>query len=538
MQKLLLVILITFCSSLYGQQFQWIKKIDGVYNQLPTGNRLATGKSGSSYVVSTFSGQSVAGSFTLTSGSTQATSVLKYDGNGNVIWAKKITGSIMVMGNAISIDKLNNVYVTGYFNNDATFETTTLTSTSPSATKLDLFVAKYDSIGVLIWAKNFSGDGGARAHSIISDSLSNSYITGVITNTVVFGTNTVIASPNQDMLLLKLDGLGNVQWAKKFGGNTQINAYDITIDNNLNIYTTGHFGVPGGGLGANLVIGTTTLTSNIKTPDIFLAKFDNSGNPVFANKLGGNFEGDRGYGITFDKRNHLYLTGGFEGSAIFGSYTVNATPPVATKYDCFIAKYDLNGTCKWAKKPDTLLTYQGWAVHAADPNSIYIGGEVLNTVIFKFDSTGTQKWKYKIKGGCGGCGFGISSDKNGAIYVQSSFTGTLSTNAGTLTTPTNTVTNNFVGKIDTALVTNVNLIENSYLEIKIFPNPVIASLNIMQENTLNENSLIEIINISGQCVLKTKYKDKIDVSFLPSGLYTILIKGEGSGYTYKKFIKT
>lgn len=529
MQKSLIIILTSFFFTLHGQQFQWVNKITGIDNQLFTGNRIMTDKNGSSFVVNTFSSQSIAGSFTVTAGGSQATSIIKYDSIGNVVWVRKITSTNYTNGNCISIDKKSNVYVAGVFVNNAVLGTTTLTTTGSGN---DLFVAKYDSAGSLLWVKNFSGTGGARPLSIKNDSLSNSYITGTIFNTVVFGTNTVVASSNQDMLLLKLDSLGNVSWAKKFGGNTQINSYDIDIDRNLNIYTIGHFGSVGGGLGQNLVIGTTTLTSNIKTPDIFFAKFDNSGNPILARKLGGNFSGDRGLGITYDKKNHMYLTGGFEGSAIFGNDTVFANPPIAGKYDCYLAKYDLNGNCKWVTKPDTALSFQGSDVIAPDKNSIYMGTEV---VLFKFDSLGNQKWFFKLNNGGS---FSLSYDKKGALYLHSPFGGTLTTNTGTLSSGSPTVVNNFVGKIDTTLLTSITLIDNAYLRFIVYPNPTNHSINIQTENTANgANSTIEIINTVGQVVLKTNLKEIIDVQTLSSGIYTIRINYSGLYYKTTKFIK-
>lgn len=523
MKKLIFGLLYLSSSFLFSQQFQWIKKVDGIYNQLPTGNRIITTPTGESYVVGTFTGQATVGSFSLTTSSVQATYFAKYNSLGNVIWANKIISSTMVWGNAISTDKQKNVFITGIFNNDATFATTTLTSSGTAALKADIFVCKYDSNGVFIWAKNFSGTGSTNAFSIVNDSLSNSYVSGYAALTRTIGATTFSAS-NLYMVLFKLDQNGNPVWAVKSNGTSpQVNTYDITLDKNLNVYAFGHFGNVGSGGSQTLIFGSSTLTANLQTPDLFIAKFDNSGNPIFARKVIGNFQGDRGYGIKYDKYNHLYITGGFEGSAIFDNDTVFATPPIAGKYDCFLAKLDLNGNFKWAVKPDTLLTYQGWDVHVADPNSIYIGGEVLNTVLFKFDSIGNQKWFFKIKGGCGGCGFGISSDKNGAIYIHSTFSGTLATSVGTLTTPSSSIVNNFVAKIDTSLVTQIQPLSLNEIEINVFPNPVSSLLYISSTMEFNSSFNIEISNSIGQIIIHKPFESIIDVSQLENGFYFLKI---------------
>ena len=300
---------------------------------------------------------------------------------------------------------------------------------------------------------------------------------------------------------------------------------------------TGHFGNVGSGGSQKLVVGTTTLTANLQTPDIFLAKLDISGNPIYAKKLGGNFSGDRGFGITYDGKDHLYLTGGFEGSAAFDTYTVNASQPTAGKYAAFIAKFDLNGNCKWAKRPDTLITSQTWDVHCSDRNSIYIAGEPLNSVVFKYDSLGNQKWFYKTNSSGGGSGFSLSSDQNGAVYLHSTFSGTLSTNISTLSTGSFTIFNNYVAKLDISQIVITGISESANSVYKLFPNPATNELNLIEANELNNISSIEILTLSGESVYVSEYRMPVNIENLQDGLYILRILTNDCQSKYVKFIK-
>ena len=68
-------------------------------------------------------------------------------------------------------------------------------------------------------------------------------------------------------------------WAKKAGGTSIEYVRNIALDKSGNSYITGQFG-------SSATFGSTTLTTSGGF-DIFLAKFDNSGNVVWASKAGG-----------------------------------------------------------------------------------------------------------------------------------------------------------------------------------------------------------------------------------------------------------
>lgn len=101
-----------------------------------------------------FSGSSTFGTTTLTSSGDKDIFVAKIDHNGNWLWANQAGGISYDYGRGIAVDDNGNSYITGEFEESATFGTTTLTSSG----SYDIFVAKLDkSSGNWPWAKQAWG---------------------------------------------------------------------------------------------------------------------------------------------------------------------------------------------------------------------------------------------------------------------------------------------------------------------------------------------------------------------------------------------
>ena len=95
--------------------------------------------------------------------------------DGNLLWAKREGGASSDAGFRIAVDGSGISYVTGLFQGATTFgpgeaNQTTLSSVGTD----DIFVARYDSNGALLWAKRAGGTSGARGQAIAVDALGNS----------------------------------------------------------------------------------------------------------------------------------------------------------------------------------------------------------------------------------------------------------------------------------------------------------------------------------------------------------------------------
>src|SRR5436190_16034179 len=68
------------------------------------------------------------------------------------------------------------------------------------------------------WAKKFGAAGSDIGFNINTDSKENLYITGSFEDTVMFGTTQLFSKGAPDMFFAKLDSSGNVIWAQGYGG--------------------------------------------------------------------------------------------------------------------------------------------------------------------------------------------------------------------------------------------------------------------------------------------------------------------------------
>ena len=84
--------------------------------------------------------------------------LLKYDPDGNLLWNTVIEGSTFKNNGPPTTDVDNNVYVVGSFSDSLFIDDLAITATAQE----DLFVAKWDENGNLLWLENFGITGANR----------------------------------------------------------------------------------------------------------------------------------------------------------------------------------------------------------------------------------------------------------------------------------------------------------------------------------------------------------------------------------------
>jgi hypothetical protein len=283
-------------------------------------------------------------------------------------WAKGAgsTGGEMATGTAL--DASGNLYTVGWYTSaNITFGATTLVN--PGNFTSDIFVVKTDASGVIVWAKTFGGTDGDLGNGITVDQSGNIYITGWYSSaTMTMGSHTLTnaASGSSDMFIGKLDPAGNTIWAKSIGGSAADRGYGIAVDLTGNVFTTGGFS------SGSVSFGSNTLTNGASgTNDIFVAKFDTNGNPVWAKSAGGS-NADQGYSAATDSSGNVYVTGAFSSSAInFGTGAL-ANSSAGTQ-DLFVIKYNGSGTAVWSARSGGSFDDFGNGI-AVSKNNIYVTG--------------------------------------------------------------------------------------------------------------------------------------------------------------------
>ncbi|MDX2173949.1 MAG: SBBP repeat-containing protein [Bacteroidota bacterium] len=243
--------------------------------------------------------------------------ISKLDPSGNFLWAKSIGGSSSTEeGRGVKIDASNNVYLTGFFSGTADFDPGAGTYTLASNGSSDNYVAKLNSTGNFVWAKQIGGSSAEKSFWLSLDGAGNVYTTGYFSTTVDFdpgaGVANLVASGINDGFVSKLDAFGNYIWAKSFIGTTYTSGNSIIIDASNNVYTTGFFQ---GTVDFDPSASTNNVTSNGGL-DVFINKLDASGNLV-TTKTFGSSGADNSTSIFLDASNNVFTTGYFAGTVDF-----------------------------------------------------------------------------------------------------------------------------------------------------------------------------------------------------------------------------
>jgi hypothetical protein len=192
--------------------------------------------------------------------------VVKFDANGNVIWAKSSGGTEKDFASGVITDDQGNVYVTGYYSSAfISFGATTLNNSNGFST-YDLFIVKYNASGNILWAKTAGGWGDDIAYGITIDSYGNIYIIGTYALSISFGATTLTSNGAIDIFVVKLDTLGNGLWLKGIGSAYNEFCGNISISASDNLYVTG-------AIGPYVAFGMDTLNSS-STSEMFIAKLD------------------------------------------------------------------------------------------------------------------------------------------------------------------------------------------------------------------------------------------------------------------------
>ncbi len=430
--------------------------------------------------------------------------ILKYNSIGNLIWKVNIWQGA---AQAIATDNLGHLYVAG----DS--------------------LAKYDTSGTLIWKIKV---GPGCSGLTLDNNLGFIYLTGTFT------------------FLQKFDTSGNLLWARN--SNIYVTGNSVCTDNLGYCYITGSF-YDTASFGINL------LTA-LGRADIFITKYDPSGNCLWAKRAGGKNATvnhiDCGNAVIADNLGNIYFTGAFVDTADFDSFTLIVSGPnTYSTEDIFLAKYDVNGNALWVRHATGGSDEEAHCITIDDQNNILIGGCYVPTINFSgIPLTGWGNYdafvaKYDSNGnfidaiGAGGsfwndCVYGICTDNSGNTFVTGNF---FSNNTNTYfgsDTLIGTGVYVFVSKIDLNVTTAIKEIKNNSFKINIYPNPATDQITI-EFNASKQNALIEVRNVLGEILYSEKLKSNtlsqsINVSEFSNGVYFVTLQSDKQKVV-AKFIK-
>jgi hypothetical protein len=339
------------------------------------------------------------------------------------LWSQRFGAAGADFEGAIAIDASGNVTIAGSFSNTVDFGGGG--SGLVSAGNTDIFIAKYNSLGVHQWSKRIGGTGDDAALGLALDGSGNPIITGYHSGSVDFGGGVLPNFGGHDFFVAKYVGTGTYQWALGFGSTPTDEGHAVVCDGMANVYVTGVFSM-------NTTFGGGTLMSAGGT-DIVLAKYNTAGIHQWSQRFGGATP-DAGEGLALDASGNVLLTGSFQGTANFGGGVFNG---VGSK-DAVLAKYNSSGTHQWSKQFGSTLDDVGQSVTTDASGNVFTTGFFSGSADFgggalvpqgasalfiaKYNSAGAHQWSQRAAGMGTSTGRSVALDNAGNVLLTGSFT--------------------------------------------------------------------------------------------------------------------
>lgn len=405
---------------------------------------------------------------------------------------------------------------------------------------VDVFIAKYDSIGTCLWAEDIGGTDYDYARSIAVDSNGNVYFTGNFgSNTIYFNNNISLSNIDYaDVYIAKYNSSGTCQWAEKLGGNDYRDYSNSTIVNNEgDVYVVGSF--DSSPLNFNNSISLTCTGSN----DGFIAKYNKSGTCQWAQNIGGKSD-DIPNSIAVDSSGNIYIAGSFNSDTVkFNNGISLYDKSIYGNFDIFIVKYNSSGDCLWAQDIGGSDYYDATRIVLDGRRNIFVSGYFFSSTldfnngisltcrgkndgfIAKYNDTGTCQWAQDIGGTNDDYVHSIAVDLKENVYFSGNFeSATLNFNNGILLSNSG----GFIAKYSDEPI-SVNEEPQTIQQISISPNPSNSFVNIKANLENNSKTEFIILNILGNEMLKFdsfqngSFEREIDISNFPAGIYFLQV---------------
>lgn len=352
MKKLVFIFTVLLLSNLKicAQTWQWVREETGGSE----GYGVACDNAGNVFLAGVTIGTAAIGTYSNSATGTSAV-IAKYDANGNVLWANFIPGSTAYN---VASDAAGNAFLCGVFSTSLAIGGQTLIAVGYA----DIFLAKYSPTGSILWVGSTGGSGNDIANCVNIDALGNVIISGSIgVGNFMFGPSLISNISGSKYFVAKYTNSGTPIWGI-CGASGSSNSNYVSSDASGDIYLTGSF------FGTSS-IGTGTYVSAGGTTDFYLAKFSAAGLPVWT-VVGGGTQNDIGYCVRVQPTGEIFVCGGYS-SATFTLSTATLTN--SGSLDVFLARFSNSGNLLWAIQGGGPTTDVGYSL-AAHAGGVYIGG--------------------------------------------------------------------------------------------------------------------------------------------------------------------
>jgi hypothetical protein len=493
--------------------------------------------SGNIICVGVYTTQIAFGNTILTNSGSDDVFVVRYDQAGNVIWAKSFSGQGNEFAGDVRCDANGNIFIAGYFTETSlTIGTFTLQGDGSK----EAYIVKMDANGNVLWAVSFGGNGDDAFTGLWADKNNNIFVTGNFTSpSITFGNTTLLAVGTSKAFVVKIDNsTGNALWAAGSKGGSFDAGKCVTTDVNGNIYFCGEY------YQFAVIFDTDTLANNGED-DVFIAKYDSTGNELWV-KSAGSLNSEKITAVVAEDNGDVYIAGHFYSPFIqFGPFTINN--PGYPAWNLYLVKMDNSGNVLWAhsdantdedviadmtRGPDGNLYAAGWYGGTLSlGNSTLTSAGSIDIFVSKIDTAGNFIWAISAGGVTQNYSNSISVDNNGDIVTGGFF------ETGSMTFGGNTIGglapwNMFIAKL--AEPTGINSAEN--FSFSVFPVPASDHLYVV-----SNSASIYKLTIYDQTGKQIYYAEKngmdysIGISDFADGIYYLKLENN-QAVINRKFI--
>ncbi len=313
--------------------YKWATAIGGEGNDIAAA--VEFDHAGNVVVGGWFSGEMTIGDIPLKGAGADDIFLAKFDPDGKVKWARNIGSDNIELIKAIAVNADDSLIITGEIRGTIRFDTIEL----KSAGDADIFLAKLDAKGAVVWAKRFGSTGQDYGRAVAVDSRGDIVLGAEFSGTVDFGGKQPLTHVgNRDALLAKYDADGNYVWAKGWGSSFNDLAVDVAVDPADNVIVVGSFE-------DKLDLAGVPLTS-AGTADAYIAKFSPDGVLAWAKSYGAD-NNDRADAVGVDKFGNILFAGWFWYKVDFGG---GALESPNRNIDIFVVKLSPAGDHLWSRR--------------------------------------------------------------------------------------------------------------------------------------------------------------------------------------------
>jgi hypothetical protein len=400
--------------------FSWAVRAGGPKADKTRG--LCTDAVGNIYLTGEFSGRADFGEHVVESKGDLDFFVAKYSPDGRCLWISTGGGTKTDRGYSVAVDAQGNVFTTGHFqSSDAMFGNEALREQRGD---YDLFVAKHDAQGRLLWVKTGGGAGYDFGHGIDVDRAGNCYVTGSIVEEITAANGKPARVGRAFVAKFAPDGA--LAWRCFPTGTGATTGQDLAVDAEGNAVICGV--VSGSTLYGELPL------ANPAGRDAFAAKFDASGRALWVFKADGSTNAMFA-SVALDGRGGVCLSGMFQGALKLGGKTISSRGA----HDVLIAKLSPEGTLRWFHTAGSAQTDYGLGITADAAGNCYVTGELSDGAEFlghtirtgerdlyaaKFADDGALRWLRTGGGPKSDLSYCIALGTRGNIFLSGAFAGT------------------------------------------------------------------------------------------------------------------